>query len=156
MVEETPARYWLRLDHQGLEMPLPAVYVPRACLPATWPFEHHFVDVIGRDEKADLPVIAGLALDITDPAGGHLVAVETTPDAKNGARTLTASSVTEVASGYYADPSTRAWREQAYTGGLIIIVIGRTPGHPSATPYEVLFSPGSRMGVLPLVAPGPQ
>lgn len=75
MAEEHPARYWLRLDHEGLGMPLPAVYMPRACLPATWPLEHDFVGVLNRDENADLLVIAGLALDIADPAGGHLLAV---------------------------------------------------------------------------------
>jgi hypothetical protein len=79
------------------------------------------------------------------------------PDWRNcrWARTLIASSAKLVASGHYTEPSTEAWRKQAYAGGLVIVVLGRTPVQPSTTPFELLFSAASRMGVIPLVAPGP-
>jgi hypothetical protein len=64
-----PTQYWLRLNHERLGMPLPAVYVPTTDLPPRWPVEYRFVDRVHRDEDADLPVITDLAVDIADPAG---------------------------------------------------------------------------------------
>ncbi|MFI7074915.1 hypothetical protein [Micromonospora sediminicola] len=146
-------KYWLRLDHEGLGMPLPAVYVPTDHLPPKWPLKRRFVHVLNRDENADLPIVAGLAADIADPAGMQLLAVETaTSGAQRHAAVVTASSVTTLATGRYTEPSTRVWREQAYAGRLLIVVLGRPPVHASTTPLELLFTPGSRMGVVPLVA----
>ncbi|MFI6132686.1 hypothetical protein [Micromonospora sp. NPDC051141] len=146
-------KYWLRLDHEGLGMPLPAVYVPTGHLPPRWPLEQHFVDVLNHDENADLPIVAGLAADIADPAGMQLLAVETAASgAQRHAAVVDACSVTAVATGRYTEPSTRDWREQAYAGRLLIVVLGHLLVQASTTPLELLFTPGSRMGVVALVA----
>jgi hypothetical protein len=159
------ARYWLRLDHAGLGMPVPAVYVPLQHLPPALQLKRRFVDVVHRDEGADLPIVAGLAADIGDPGGMQLYAVQHGPKQDPGALIVTATSATEVASGHYTEvasghytePAPRAWREEAYAARMIILVLGRpSVDRETVTPFELLFTKGSRIGVVPLVAPAPQ
>jgi hypothetical protein len=58
--------------------------------------------------------------------------------------------------GCYTEPSTRAWREEAYAKRMIIVILGRPLVEPGVTtPFEMMFTEGSRIGVVPLVAPGP-
>lgn len=142
---------WLVLPHSGLGMPLPALYVPRVSLPAGWPVLGQFVDSLDRDEKADMPVIRGAALDVRHPAEVALLAVEL--DGADKAAPLVVAEFAEVASGRLVEPSTAAWRQEAFAKRTVIVAVGAADVDRPYTVGQLLFTPGTLLGVVPLVAP---
>lgn len=120
--QQKAAPPWTRLDHEGLGMPAPAVYLPQRSLPpdtrGMWGFE----PITTRPGDRDLPYARCgdlvLAAHIGRPNEMDLLIAPATgpPVAVDGLELL--------ASGRFTGPHPAEWTRAAYSAGSLVAVIG--------------------------------
>jgi hypothetical protein len=124
---ERGAQLWSRLGHEGLGMPIPAVYLPQRSLPADTRGMWGFEPIVTRDAAKPIPYAHrdGLAL-VADIRGRHDMNVLIVPQdvfTGNG-EPARVDDPQFFASGRFAEPHPRKWKRAAYTAQSLLAVIG--------------------------------
>jgi hypothetical protein len=113
---------WTRLDHEGLGMPAPAVYLPQRILPpdtrGMWGFE----PISTRPGSKGLPYARRGDLVLAAHIGGPdemdlLIAPASGPP-------VAVDDLELLASGRFTDLHPAEWKQAAYSAGSLVAVIG--------------------------------
>ena len=121
------APLWSRLVHEGLGMPIPAVYLPQRSLPADTRGMWGFEPIVTRDAAKPIPYAYrdGYTL-VADIRGRDDMDVLIVPeDVFTG--TGVPARVDDpqlLASGRFAEPHPRKWKKAAYAAQSLLAVIG--------------------------------
>ena len=127
MDNEVNAPLWSRLAHEGLGMPIPAVYLPQRSLPedtrGMWGFE----PIVTRGATKPIPYAQrdslALVADIRSRDGMDLLIVPAVVFTGTG-EPARVDEPQLLASGLFADPHPRKWKRDAYAARSLLAVIG--------------------------------
>ena len=121
------APLWSRLAHEGLGMPIPAVYLPQRSLPTDTRGMWGFEPIVTRGAANPIPYAHrdGLALvaDIRGRDDMDLLIVPADVFTGTGEPTLV-NEPQLLASGRFAEPHPRKWKKAAYNAQSLLAVIG--------------------------------
>jgi hypothetical protein len=140
--------HWIRLDHQGLGMPVPAVYVPAPVLDGQNLRRLGFVSVLDRDATADLPMSRRLAADVMTAPDRMTLLVFDKDFGKSRKATVQACPAITL-EGRYADAADEQWQNAAYLARNILLLTGPPPTS-STVPFQLLFDPNSKITAVRL------
>jgi hypothetical protein len=121
------APLWSRLAHEGLGMPIPAVYLPQRSLPADTRGMWGFEPIMTREAAKPIPYAHhdGLALvaDIRGLDDMDVLVVPVDMFTGTGEPALI-NDPQLLASGRFADPHPPKWKKAAYAAQSLLAVIG--------------------------------
>ena len=127
MDNEMSAPLWSRLAHEGLGMPIPAVYLPQRSLPTDTRGMWGFEPIATRDAAKDIPFAHRdgftLVADIRNRDGMDLLIVPAAVFTGTG-EPAHVDEPQLLASGRFADPHPRKWKQAAYAAQSLFAVIG--------------------------------
>jgi hypothetical protein len=144
MDDAVAAGHWIRLDHQGLGMPVPAVYVPLPALDGQSLRKLGFVSVIDRDAKADLPMSRRLAADVmTAPDRMTLLVFD--QNLGMSRKAVLRARPSAALEGRYIAAADEQWQNEAYLAQRILLLTGPPPPTASTPLFQLLFDPKTRV-----------
>lgn len=144
---------WLRLDHEGLGMPLPAVYVPAADLYQPDLAALGFARLAEVMAGAVIPRTPNIVADAgSSPEQLTLVISRHDLFAEPGPKALTEDRDTKVVTGRYPTPAEPHWQSQVQEASWILLIAGPQPAPAGSTgartPQAYLLSREVLSGLL--------
>jgi hypothetical protein len=148
-----PHTGWWRLNHEGLALPLPSVYLPADDLYQRDLAALNFAPVLEVSSGGELPLSRHILANVEDPErlmlmvsrrelyqiGGGVVAIAEDQD-------------TKAVTGCYSEPADRTWQREVQKARRIILVAGARPAAPGTTgvnsAQELLTSRESLFGLM--------
>lgn len=151
---------WTRLEHEGLGMPCPGIYLPETALtpftPAMWGFER----MTERPADAPLPYARGrdgswLAADVNDPTALSLLIAPADCVTAAGSAGIRIDAPRVLATGPVDTPHPPQWQEAAYTARTLLLLTGPSPLPALMRDQQLsdLWIFHSSIAVVPLVQP---
>lgn len=121
------APLWSRLAHEGLGMPIPAVYLPQRSLPADTRGKWGFEPIVTRKAAKPIPYAhcgdLALVADIRGRDDMDLLIVPAAVFTGTGEPSRV-DDPQLLASGRFAEPHPRKWKKAAYAAQSLLAVIG--------------------------------
>jgi hypothetical protein len=144
---------WLRLDHQRLALPLPAVYLPAADLYHRDLTELGFVSAVGVVSRGcPLPDSHHLIADVADPDRLCLMVSRLALFRPLGPPVVVSEDQdTKLVVGSYAVPAQRAWQRSAQKAHCMLLIAGPRPavgGSAVASPGALIPAQRTALGLL--------
>lgn len=147
------AHQWARLDHDGLGMPLPAVYVPIPDLYRLRPARAGFAPARDVADGGPIPRSTHVLADVADPRTLTLILSSRPLYTPGGPPvTIAEDADTKFITGHYTTPAERAWLKAVARAGGLLLFTGPPPAEPGSTATtssaEYLLSRETLFGLL--------